>query len=128
MASKHTCPCFKCKSGRDVTRKTLYTHFRQNQDHLDQLTAIGANQDILGFVQGCHYQMIDLLNSLTEGTHVEQSGSSYPGGEAGEHLISYNFDHLLICLDLADAPIGSPQFLEGELAEDDAMIVDDNCE
>ena len=35
---------------------------------------------------------------------------------------------LLICLDLADAPIVSPQFSEEEMAMDDAMVVDHDCE
>jgi hypothetical protein len=40
-------------------------------------------------------------------------------------LIFYSFDYLLICLDLAD-PIASPSFLEGELGDGDAMMVDDD--
>jgi hypothetical protein len=41
-------------------------------------------------------------------------------------LILYAFNYLLICLDLADAPIASPSFLEGGLRESDAMMVDED--
>jgi hypothetical protein len=36
-------------------------------------------------------------------------------------------DCVLICLDLADDPIGLPSFSEDKLRDDDAMMVDDNC-
>jgi hypothetical protein len=36
-------------------------------------------------------------------------------------------DCVLICLDLADDPMGLPSFSEDELRDDDAMMVDDNC-
>jgi hypothetical protein len=68
--------------------------------------------------------MMELMNSLTGVSSSGQSRSPYLGGE---HLIPYDFNYLLICLDLADAPISSPLFPEGELAVDD-MMVDDDCE
>ncbi len=41
-------------------------------------------------------------------------------------LIFHAFKYLLICLDLADTPIDSPSFLEEELGDSDAMMVDDD--
>ena len=35
------------------------------------------------------------------------------------------FNHLLICFDLADVSMSTPSFLEGEMRDDDAMMVDD---
>ena len=58
------------------------SHFRSNQEQLEHLVNSGANQDFVDFVQGCHHQMIDLIDSLTDGAHSsEQSGSPYPGSE-----------------------------------------------
>jgi hypothetical protein len=63
-------------------------HFKLNQEHLEQLLTSEANQDYLDFVQGCHAQMVDLIDSLNEGAHSSgQPGTPYPGGEC-----SYDFE------------------------------------
>lgn len=41
------------------------------------------------------------------------------------NLHAFNF--LLIHLALAEDPVASPSFLEGGPADDDAMMVDDDC-
>ena len=84
----------------------------------------GANQDTLDFVQNCHYQMLQLLDSLDGRSNI--SGPSRSPYTGGEYLISYNINPLLICLDPADTPIGSPQISEGELADSDSdgMVID----
>jgi hypothetical protein len=129
MAPKYYFPCFKCKSEREVNRKTLHKHFRLNQDHLAHLRASGANQDTVNSVQGCHYLMMEMVNELGGPSRGPYSSrQSGPTDSVGEHLISYDFNHLLICLDLADASIAPPPFSEGELAVNDAMMVDDDCE
>ena len=81
MAPKYTCYCFKHNSHKDVSRKTLNSHFRQNQEHLDYLTESGADLDTLAFVQNCHYQILELLNVLAEGAQSEQHGSPYAAGK-----------------------------------------------
>ena len=114
MAPKYLCPCFMCKSGAYLTKKTLKIHLKRNQKHLAQLKASGAHQDTIKLVTNCDYELAALLSSLGKGSHAGQSGSSYPHGK---HLISYNTrDYLLICFDLADAHIASPPFSEGELS------------
>ena len=87
MADKHTCPCYRCNSGKDLIRKTIRSHFKANAEHLEHLRNSGANQDFVDFVQDCHDQMVDLIDSFNEGTHFSgQSGSPYPSGEC-----SYDF-------------------------------------
>jgi hypothetical protein len=81
MAPKYTCYCFKCNSRKEVTRKTLYSHLRQNQEHLDHLLESGADQDTVDFVQQCNYQMLHLLNVLAEGAPSGQPGSSHSAGK-----------------------------------------------
>ena len=81
MAPKYTCYCFKCNATKGVSRKTLNTHFKQNLQHLDHLMESGADLDTLAFVEECHYQMLELLNTLTEGAQSGQHGSPYAAGE-----------------------------------------------
>jgi hypothetical protein len=90
MAPKYTCPCFRCHSSRDLTRKTIFAHFKLNQQHLDHLLSSEANQDTVDFVQGCSKKMMELMNSLTGVSSSEQSRSPYLGGE---HLIPYDFNY-----------------------------------
>lgn len=128
MAEKHTCPCYRCCSGKDLTRKSIRSHFRANAEHLEQLRNSGANKDFVDFVQDCHDQMIVLIDSFNEGAHSSgQSRSPYPSGECS-YDFQDDFNYLLICLDLADAPMASPPFLEEELSVNDPMNVDGDCE
>jgi hypothetical protein len=91
MAPKYPCPCFKCHSRKQLAKRTIEIHFRDNLDHLNQLRASGAHQDSVDLVQGCHYQTSLLLNSLAEESQSsKQSGSPYPDGE---YLI---FDPLIV--------------------------------
>ena len=114
MAPKYPCPCFICKSGTSITEKTLLSHLKRNQSHLDKLKTSGAHQGTIKPVEDCNYNLMTLTSSLARGSHA---GQSYPHGE---HLISYNtIDYLLICFDLADAHIASPPLSEGELSVDE---------
>jgi hypothetical protein len=79
--TKYLCPCFKCNSKKQLAKRTIQIHFRENSTHLDHLRASGAQQDTIAFVQGCHYQITQLLNSLEESQSSGQSGSPYPDGE-----------------------------------------------
>ena len=82
----------------------------------------------MDFVQDCYNQMIDLIDSFNEGAHVSgQSRSPYSSGECS-YDFQGDFNYLLICLDLADAPMASCQFLEEELSVNDSMNVDGDCE
>ena len=81
MAPKYTCYCFKCNSHKDISRQTLNSHLRQNQEHLDYLTESGADLGTLAFVQNCHYQMLELLNVLAEGAQSGQHVSPYAAGK-----------------------------------------------
>ena len=70
-------------------------HFRQNQEHLEQLLISQANQDYVDFVQGCHDQMVDLIDSLGGGVHSSgQPGTPYSGGECS-YDFQVNFTDLL---------------------------------
>ena len=81
MTPKYTCYCFKCNATKGVNRKTLNNHFKQNLQHLDHLMVSGADLDTLAFVEECHYQMLELFNTLAEGAQSGQHGSPYAAGE-----------------------------------------------
>jgi hypothetical protein len=124
MAPKYPYPCFRCHSGKQLAKRTIQIHFRENLNHLDQLRASGADQDTVDLLQDYHHWIIQLFNSLAEESQSSrQFGSPYPDGEylLFDALIVY----LLICLDLADDPMASPSFPEDVLRDDDAMLVDD---
>lgn len=123
--TKYLCPCFRCISRKQLSKRTIRIHSRENLEHLNNLIASGAHQETVDFVQQCHIEITQLLGSLTEGSQSSrQLGSSHPGGKC---LIFFNaLNNLLICLDLADAPIASPSFLEAELRDDDDMMVNDD--
>jgi hypothetical protein len=68
--------------------------------------------------------IIQLLDSLNESQLSRRSESPYPDNES---LFFYVLNYLLIYLDLADPAIALPPFPEGALADDDNMMVDDDC-
>lgn len=121
---KYKCPCFMCPSKKDISRRTIRIHFRENLGHLNKLRASGANLDTLAFVENCHYELIQLLSSIAEESQATRPpGSPYPDSES---LLFYVVNHLLICFDLADAPIDLPSFSQGVFRDRDAMMVDDD--
>jgi hypothetical protein len=82
---KYICPCFKCISQKELSKRTIRFHFRDNLKHLNNLIASGAHQNTVDWVQSCHYQLEELLDSLAEESQSSrQPGSPYPDGE---HLI-----------------------------------------
>jgi hypothetical protein len=79
--TKCLCPCFKCTSRKELSRRTIRIHFRENQEHLNNLIATGADQDTVDFVQECDTQITELLSSLAEESQSSrQSRSAYPDG------------------------------------------------
>lgn len=120
---KYKCPCFKCPSKKDVSKRTIRIHFKENLAHLNNLRASGANLDTLEFVENCHYELIQLLSSLADESQATRPPAS-PDLD-GESLFFYAFNHILICFDLADPPIDPPSFSEGVSRDEDAMMVDD---
>ena len=81
-ASKYPCPCFRCHSRKQLARRTIQIHYKDNLSHLHQLMASGADQDSVKFVQDCHYEITQLLKDLAEESQSSrQSESSYPEGE-----------------------------------------------
>jgi hypothetical protein len=122
--TKYPCPCFKCNSRKKLVKRTILAHFKENQEHLGHLRTSGAHLDAVAFVQNCHDKIIQLLDSLNESQSSRRSESPYPDGEC---LFFYVLNYLLIYLDLADPAIALPPFPEGDLADDDNMMVDDDC-
>jgi hypothetical protein len=123
--TKYSCPCFKCNSRKKLVKRTILTHFKENQEHLGLLRTSGAHLDAVDFVQHCHDEIIQLLDSLNESPSLRRSESPSSDGEC---LFFYVFNYLLIYLDLADPVIASPPFSEGALVDEDNMMVDDDCE
>jgi hypothetical protein len=108
--TKHIYPCFRCNSRKQLAKRTIQSHLRENLDHLDHLRASGAHQDTVDFVQGCHYKITQLLDDPAEESRSSgQSGSPYPDSV---YLLFYAFNYLLICLDLADAHMAPPSSSE----------------
>jgi hypothetical protein len=60
--TKYLCPCFKCNSRKELARRTIRIHFRDNQEHLNNLIASGAHQETVDFVQECDNQITELLS------------------------------------------------------------------
>jgi hypothetical protein len=67
---RYYCPCYKCRSKKLFTKRTIQGHFNKNTDHLNQLRASRAPQDLVDLVQDCHYQLTELLNSIAEGVPI----------------------------------------------------------
>ena len=121
---KYKCPCFKCCSVKDKSRRTIRIHFKENLAHLSKLRSSGGDLDTLEFVENCHYELTQLLSSLAEDSQATRPPvSPYPDGKS---LVFNVFNHILIGFDLADAPIDPPPFSGGVSRDEDAMIVDDN--
>ena len=116
--TKYLCPCFKCSSKKELTERTIKIHLKENLAHLNHLRASGTHQSSVDFVQNCYNQVSQLLNSL-----ARWSGYPNPDSEC-PHILCFNY--LLICLDLADASVAPPSFLEGGSRDNDAMMVDDD--
>jgi hypothetical protein len=82
---KYICPCYKCTSNKELSKRTIRFHSRDNLKHLNNLIASGAPQNTVDFVQSCHQKLSELLTSLSEESQSsKQPGSPYPDGE---HLI-----------------------------------------
>ncbi|KAN0128807.1 hypothetical protein V8E53_013394 [Lactarius tabidus] len=103
---RYYCPCYKCRSKKLFTKRTIQGHFNKNTDHLNQLRASRAPQDLVDLVQDCHYQLTELLNSI-----AEESQSS-------RQSRSPNLD--------ADASMAPQSILEDEMRDVDSMMVDDH--
>ena len=48
---KYKCPCFKCCSVKDKSRRTIRIHFKENLAHLSKLRSSGGDLDTLEFVE-----------------------------------------------------------------------------
>jgi hypothetical protein len=79
---KYWCPCFTCKSGRKLAKRTDLKHFKANLVHLAHVRESGAHQEA-DMVQECHDALLILLSGLDEGlqTSSRQFGSPYPDCE-----------------------------------------------
>lgn len=108
---------------KEVSRRTIRIHFKENLAHLSNLRSSGGNLDTLEFVENCHYELTQLLSSLAEDSQATRPPASpYPDGES---LVFNAFNHILIGFDLANALIDPPPF-SGEVSRnEDAMMVDD---
>ena len=91
---KYPCPCFKCNSMKNLAKRTILAHSKQNLQHLGHLQASGADQDTIYFVQECQNKILQLLNDLNE--EVQSSRLSKSPDPDGECLILYSFIYLLI--------------------------------
>ena len=120
MAPKYYCPCFQCENRSTyITQKTLKGHFKKSQARVTHLKATGAPEKKVKHAEACLYKLTELLGKL-EGSHARLPGQSGSSDPHGKHLISYNpRDYLLICFDLADAPVASHPFSEGELSDNE---------
>jgi hypothetical protein len=96
----YKCLCYKCNLGNQpFTKRTIQEHCKKNLEYLGELTASENHQKHVVHVQDCYKRTTELLD-----TTLEDSQSS-------RLLASSYFDllmTLLICIDLDDAPIASP--------------------
>src|SRR5258708_20628846 len=49
--TKYLFPCFKCNSRKELVKRPILAHFKQNLDYLSHLRTSGAHQDTISFVQ-----------------------------------------------------------------------------
>src|ERR1700677_2241706 len=80
--ARYNCPCYKCRSQKLLTKRTIQAHCKSNLDYLDHLRASGTFPSILAHVQECYYQTTELLSSVTEESQSSrQSTSPFPDSE-----------------------------------------------
>ncbi|KAN0130422.1 hypothetical protein V8E53_011823 [Lactarius tabidus] len=106
--NKYRCPCFKCSSKKDLSKRTIRIHFRENLIHLNNLRDSGTDLSTLAFVENCHYDLMHLLRSLAEESQATRPpGSPYPD---------------------VDAPTDLPSLSRGVFRDRDAMMVGDDSD